>query len=68
MQTIVRIENLPFRLSKEQRSWLNKMRKSKNEEIRSIAEWAWELRFPPGPVWNIVDAEPDEDTELLDIL
>ena len=43
---ITRIESLPFRLSKEQRAWLEKMRKDDREEIRSAAEWAYEMRFP----------------------
>ncbi len=56
MQTVNRLLNLPFRLSKEQRSWLEKMRKSQSEEIRGAAEWAWESRFAPM-------TEPDDDTD-----
>ena len=47
MQTVNRLISLPFRLSREQRSWLEKMRKDKREDVRNTAEWAWEMRFPP---------------------
>ena len=63
MQTVNRLLNLPFRLSKEQRSWLEKMRKSQSEEIRGAAEWAWESRFATfheETGWDDVDIDPDE--------
>ena len=46
LQTLTRIENLPFRLNREQRSWLEKKCKDKREEVREAAEWAYEMRFP----------------------
>lgn len=45
LQTLNRIENLPFYLSRDQRSWLEKMRKDKREEVRTAAEMAYEMRF-----------------------
>ena len=57
MQVITRIENLPFHLSRDQRSWLEKMRKDKRDEVRNTAEWAWSARFAPR-------GEPDDDVDL----
>ena len=63
IQTVNRLMNLPFWLSKEQRSWLEKMRKDEREEIRDAAEWAWESRFTTvheETGWDDVDIDPDE--------
>jgi len=46
IQTVTRLLNLPFQLSKDQRTWLEKMRMDDSEEVRSAAEWAFETRFP----------------------
>ena len=46
LQTLTRIENLPFRLNREQCSWLEKKCKDNREEVREAAEWAYEMRFP----------------------
>lgn len=61
MQTVNRLMGLPFRLSKDQRSWLEKMRESQSEEIGNAAEWAWEARFAPM-------TEPDDDTDPDELL
>ena len=45
LQTLTRIENLPFRLNREQRSWLDEKRRDKREEVREAANWAYEMRF-----------------------
>lgn len=47
LQTINRIMNLPFWLSKDQISFLKKMMESKNEEVAAIAQEAFNIRFPP---------------------
>ena len=65
IRTVNRLMNLPFWLSKEQRSWLEKMRKDEREDVRSAAEWAWESRFAPTPVdketeWNGEELEFDD--------
>lgn len=57
MVTVNRIMGLPFQLKKEQKSWLEKMRKSENEEIRSAAEWAWAERFEAVP-------RPDDEEDI----
>ena len=57
METINRLMDLPFRLSKANRMWLEKMRKDEREEVRSAAEWAWQSRFAPADV----SGEEDED-------
>lgn len=56
MQTVNRLINLPFHLSRDQRSWLEKMRKDKRDEVRNAAEWAWSARFAPR-------MEPDDDVD-----
>ena len=43
--TLTRLNNLPFWLSKEQRSWLENRRKDKRPEIQSLAQEQYELRF-----------------------
>ena len=45
MQTVNRLLGLPFRLNKDQRKWLEAMRKDKREEVRSTAEWMYEERY-----------------------
>ena len=57
MQTVNRLINLPLHLSRDQRSWLEKMRKDKRDEVRNTAEWAWSARFAPR-------GEPDDDVDL----
>ena len=76
LQTLTRIENLPFRLNREQRSWLEKKRKNKREEVREAADWAYEMRFPERQQTReqneseaVVFEEPLEVTvQLLDII
>ena len=46
LQTLTRIENLPFRLNREQRSWLEKKCNDKRETVRDTAKWAYDMRFP----------------------
>ena len=58
LQTLTRIEDIPFRLNREQRSWLEKKRKDKREEVRETAEWAYEMRFP--------EQQPDDEQEMLE--
>ena len=60
MQTINRLMNLPLRLSKENRKWLEKMRKDEREDVRSAAQWAWDIRFTPAPSSD----DEDEDFDL----
>ena len=74
LQTINRIMNLPFWLKKDQINWLKKMMKSKNEEIRNVAEEAYEIRFPEkDPRIDYQELlyfveEFDEDIEFLESL
>ena len=64
MQTVNWLLNLPFRLSKEQHSWLEKMKRDEREDVRSAAEWAWENRFAPAHA--LVDEENGWDGEELE--
>ena len=60
IRTVNRLMNLPFWLSKEQRSWLEKMRKDEREDVRSAAEWAWESRFASTPIDKETEWDGDE--------
>ena len=46
MQTITKIENLPFWLKKDQIAWLKKVKDDPREKVRDAAISAWEMRFP----------------------
>ena len=45
LQTLTRIENLPFCLNREQRSWLDEKRRGKREEVREAANQAYKMIF-----------------------
>ena len=45
--TINRLLNLPWRLSKEQISWLKNRMEDKRPEVRALAKEQYETRFPP---------------------
>ena len=46
--TLTRLVNLPWRLSKEQLSWLKKRMKDKRDAVRTLAFGrSIEMRFPP---------------------
>ena len=66
LQTVNKILNLPFYLSREQRGWLEKKRKDSREEVRETAEWAYRMRFPHSPSPGFSDSSNTDplDTEL----
>ncbi len=78
IMTVNRIMNLPFRLNREQRGWLEKMKKNPGEEIREAAQWAYEMRFLPRTneeleeleeseeLWNPKDLSDEELKKLFD--
>lgn len=45
--TLTRLVNLPWRLSKEQLSWLKKRTKDRRDAVRALATEQYEMRFPP---------------------
>ena len=45
--TLTRLVNLPWRLSKEQLSWLKKRMKDRRDAVRTLATEQYEMRFPP---------------------
>lgn len=47
LQTMTRVDNLPFWLSKEQIKWLKEKKNDPREDVRHAAELAFEMRFPP---------------------
>ena len=66
LQTLTRIENLPFHLSRDKRAWLEKMRMDKSEIIRAAAEMAYEMRFVRHE--ELPDADEWEDSLTEDDL
>ena len=42
-----RLLNLPWRLSKEQLSWLKNRLKDRRPDVRALAQEQYEMRFPP---------------------
>ena len=46
LQTLTKIERLPFQLNCEQLLWLKKKCKDKRGSVRDTAKWAYEARFP----------------------
>lgn len=45
-ETVTRIENLPFYLSKEQIAWLKKKQGDKRPDVADLAKEAFSMRFP----------------------
>ena len=54
--TITRLVNLPWRLSKEQLSWLKKRMKDRRDTVRVLAIEQYEMRFPPRMELNELEA------------
>ena len=47
--------HVPWRLSKEQISWLKNRMKDKRREVRALAKEQYEMRFPPKRLEDIED-------------
>ena len=47
LMTLNRLFNLPWRLSKEQLSWLKNRLKNRRPDVRALAQEQYEMRFPP---------------------
>ena len=47
LMTLNRLLNLPWRLSKEQLSWLKNRLKNRRPDVRALAQEQYEMRFPP---------------------
>ena len=67
LKALNRIEALPFNLSRDQRSWLEKLRKDSRENIRVAAEQAYELRFSSS-TQPITDSEDPVDGINVDMV
>ena len=59
--TVNRLLNLPWRLSKEQISWLKNRMKDKRPEVRALAKEQYEMRFPPKRLEDIGGKELSEE-------
>ena len=59
MEDINRICSLPFRLSKGNRAWLQKMKADPREAVRREAEAAWNVRFAR-PIREAAEEDEDE--------
>ena len=45
LETVNRLMNLPFCLSKKQKKWLRELMNDQRNEVREAAQYAYELRF-----------------------
>lgn len=59
--TLNRVYELPWRLSKGQLQWLEKLKQSDREKIRSAAEEQWNRRYVPRQRTEDVYADDDDD-------
>ena len=70
--TLTRLVNLPWRLSKEQFSWLKKRMKDRRETVQTLATEQYEMRFPPrmeldeleDGIEEDFDFDMDEETDI----
>ena len=60
---LTRLVNLPWRLSKEQLSWLKKRMKDRRDAVRTLATEQYEMRFPP----RIELDELEDDFERIEL-
>ena len=59
MMTINRLLNLPWRLSRDQLSWLKNRTKDRRPEVRALAQHIYEMRFPPREMFAAEDEEAE---------
>ena len=62
--TLTRLVNLPWRLSKEQLSWLKKRMKDKRDAVRTLATEQYEMRFPPRIELDELEDDFEEDFDF----
>ena len=62
--TITRLVNLPWRLSKEQLSWLKKRMKDRRDAVRTLATEQYEIRFPPRIELDELEDDFEEDFDF----
>ena len=61
---ISRLVNLPWRLSKEQLSWLKKRMKDRRDTVRALAIEQYEMRFPPRMELAELEDDCEEDFDF----
>ena len=62
--TLTRLINLPWRLSKEQLSWLKKRTKDRRDAVRALATEQYEMRFPPRMELDETEDDFEEDFDF----
>ena len=62
--TLTRLVNLPWRLSKEQLSWLKKRMKDRRDAVRTLATEQYEMRFPPRIELDELEDDFEEDLDF----
>ena len=62
--TLTRLVNLPWRLSKEQLSWLKKRMKDSRDAVRTLATEQYEMRFPPRMELDELEDDFEEDFDF----
>ena len=61
---LTRLVNLPWRLSKEQLSWLKKRMKDRRDAVRILATEQYEMRFPPRIELDELEDDFEEDFDF----
>ena len=61
---ITRLVNRPWRLSKEQLSWLKKRMKDRRDTVRVLAIEQYEMRFPPRMELDEMEDDYEEDFDF----
>ena len=61
---LTRLVNLPWRLSKEQLSWLKKRMKDRRDAVRTLATEQYEMRFPPRIELDELEDDFEEDFDF----
>ena len=61
---LTRLVNLPWRLSKEQLSWLKKRMKDRRDAVRTLATEQYEMRVPPRIELGELEGEFGDDFDF----
>ena len=65
MMTINRLLNLPWRLSRDQISWLRNRTKDRRPEVLPLAHHVYDMHFPPIEMFGDEDDGEDEELDFL---
>ena len=64
MMTLNRLSNLPWHLSREQRTWLGNRMRDRRPEIKALAQEQYDLRFGRKQIDELPDYDNIDDTDF----